>query len=61
MLYYDIKILYKINKTTKIVVDTVIGNTENIKITEAVQQNTIFGPAMCCATTSKVNEKKRSL
>ena len=49
----DIKMLYEINKTTEIIVDTAIGNTENIEITEAVKQGSIFGPAMCCVTTAK--------
>ena len=34
----DINMLYKINKTTEIVVDTAIWNTESIEITEVVKQ-----------------------
>ena len=52
----DIKILYEINKTTEIVVYTVIGNTESIEITEVVKQGSILGPTMCCALTAKVND-----
>ena len=48
--------LYKINKTTEIVVDTAIWNTESIEITEVVKQGQIFGPTMFCATTTKVND-----
>ena len=33
----DIKMLYEINKTTEIVVDTANGNTESIEITEVVK------------------------
>ena len=51
----DIKMLYEINKTIEIVVDTTIENTEIIKTTEAVKQNLIFGPTMCYATTAQVN------
>ena len=40
----DIKMLYEINKTTEIVVDTAIGNTESIEITEVIKQGVIFGP-----------------
>ena len=52
----DINMLYKINKTTEIVADTAIWNTESIEITEVVKQGQIFGPTMCCATTTKVND-----
>ena len=34
----DIKMLYKINKTTEIFVDTAIGNKESIEITEVVKE-----------------------
>ena len=33
----DIKMIYEINKTTEIAVDTATGNTEIIKITEVVK------------------------
>ena len=33
---------YEINKTTEIVVDIAIGNTESIEITEVVKQGSIF-------------------
>ena len=52
----DIKMFYEISKTTEIVVDTAIGNTESIEITEVVKQGLIFAPIMCCATTAKVND-----
>ena len=39
----NIKMLYEINKTTKFVVDTAIGNTESIEITEVVKEGT-----WCC-------------
>ena len=52
----DIKMLYKINKTTEIFVDTAIGNKESIEITEVVKEGQIFGATMCCATTAKVND-----
>ena len=52
----DIKTFYEINKTTKIVVDTTIGNTESTEITEVVKQGSIFGSTMCCATTAKIDD-----
>ena len=51
----DIKILYEMNKKAEIIVDTTVGQTESISIKEIVKQGSIFGPIMCCATTSKVN------
>ena len=32
----DIKMLYEINETTAVVVDTATGNTESIELTEVV-------------------------
>ena len=51
----DIKILYEMNKKAEIIVDTTVGQTESISIKEIVKQESIFGPIMCCATTSRVN------
>ena len=52
----DIKTLLKINKTTKIVIDTATGNTESIEATEVVKQGSTFGLTMCCEKTAKVND-----
>ena len=35
--------------------DTTVGQTESISVKEIVKQGSIFGPIMCCATTSRVN------
>ena len=32
-----------------------MAQTESISIKEIVKQGSIFGPIMCCATTSRVN------
>ena len=50
-----IRSLYEINKTSNIVVDTPVGKTSSITVEEVVKQGTIFGPIMCCASTSRVN------
>ena len=50
-----LKILYKMNKETDIIIRTPVGNTDNIQVKEVVKQGTIFGPIMCCAETSTVN------
>ena len=47
--------MYEINKTSNIVVDTPVGKTSSITV-EVVKQGTTFGPIMCCASTSRVNE-----
>ena len=52
----DIKMLFKINKTTEIVTDTTTGNAENIETTEVVKQGSTFGLTMCCEKTAKVND-----
>ena len=51
-----IRSLYEINKTSNIVVDIPVGKTSSITVGEVVKQGTIFGPIMCCASTSRVNE-----
>ena len=51
----DKKMLCEISKTTEIVVDTVIGIIDSIKITEVAEQASIFEPTMNCATTAKIN------
>ena len=38
-----IRSLYKINKTSNIVVGTPVGKTSNITVEEVVKQETIFG------------------
>ena len=48
--------LYEINKTTEIVIDTAIGNTKSIQIKEVVKEGSIFGPNMCCTATARVND-----
>ena len=53
----NIKMLYKMNKKAQIIVDTTVGQTESINIKKIVKQGSIFGPIMCCATTSKVNNR----
>ena len=51
-----IRSLYELNKTSNIVVDTPVGKTSSITVEEVVKQGTIFGPIICCASTSRVNE-----
>ena len=56
-----IRSLYEINKTSNIVVDTPVGKTSSITVEEVVKQGTIFGPIMCCASTSRVNTIQESV
>ena len=49
--------LYEINKTSNIVIDTPVGKTSSITVEKVVKQGNIFGPIMCCASTSKVNNR----
>ena len=48
--------LYEINKTSNIVADTPVGKTSSKTVEEVMKQGTIFGPIMCCTSTSRVNE-----
>ena len=50
-----IRSLYELNKISNIVVGTPVGKKSSITIEEIVKQGTIFGPIMCCASTSRVN------
>ena len=50
------EILYKLNETAQVKINTPYGDAENIEIKEMVKQGTIYRPIMCCASTAKVNE-----
>ena len=52
----DLEILYKLNETAQVKINTPYGDTENIEIKEVVKQGTTYGPIMCCASTARVNE-----
>ena len=52
----DLEILYKLNETVQVKINTPYGDTENIEIKEVVKQGTTYGPIMCCASTARVNE-----
>ena len=48
-------ILYKINKTSNIAVNTPVGKTSSITVENVIKQGTIFRPILCCVSISKVN------
>ena len=50
-----LKILHEMNRETDIIIITPVENIGNIQVKEVVKQATIFGPIMCCAETSTVN------
>ena len=54
----DIKILYKMNKKAEIIVDTTVGQTENISIKEIVKQGSIFGPIMWLCNNIKSKQHR---
>lgn len=49
-------ILYKLNETALVKINTTYGGTENIEINEVVKQGTTNGPILCCASTARGNE-----
>ena len=51
----DLEILYKLNETAQVKINTPYGDTENIEIKEMVQQRTTHKPIMCCALAARVN------
>ena len=51
----DIKMLYQINKTTNIILNTANWQYQSIKLAEVVKQDFIFATRMCCVTKTKVN------
>ena len=48
--------IYEMNKTSNIVVNTPLGQTETFKIPPAVKQGTVTGPLLCGASTGEVCE-----
>eukprot|EP00111_Clytia_hemisphaerica_P015501 TCONS_00045769-protein len=51
----EIMLVYNMNKTCLITIDTPLGKTEEIEVKEIVRQGTIWGPTLCSITTDKVN------
>ena len=51
----DLEILYKLNETAQVKINTPYGDTENIEIKEMVKQRTTYKPIMCCASAARVN------
>ena len=52
----DLEILYKLNETAQVKINTPYGDTENIEIKEVVKLWTTYEPIMCCASIGRVNE-----
>ena len=49
-------LLYNMNRNAKMKVRTPCGDTATFNIEKVVKQGTIFGPMLCCSSTSKINE-----
>ena len=49
----DLEILYKLNETAQVKINTPYGDIEDIETKEV---GTTYGPIMCCASTARVNE-----
>ena len=52
----DIKILYEMYKKTDIKIEKPFGEISSMEIKEVLKQGSTYGPLMCCAATSKVND-----
>ena len=51
----EVSIIYKMNKMTKVIVNTPVGYTKEFMVEKVVKQGTIYAPILCCASTGKVN------
>ena len=51
----EVMLIYELNRKADIVIETPVGMTENITVTEIVKQGTVYGPKLCCVATEKVN------
>ncbi|XP_066936883.1 uncharacterized protein [Clytia hemisphaerica] len=49
-------LLYTMNRNAQMKVRTPCGDTETFNIEKVVKQGTIFGPILCCSSTSKIIE-----
>ena len=52
----DLEILYKLNETAQVKINTPYEDTKNIEIREVVKQGTTYWSIMCCESITKVNE-----
>ena len=50
--------LFRLNQITNITVKTPEGDTEDFTIINIVKQATTYGPIICCAETSQVNNSE---
>ena len=52
----EAKLMYNMNKKSNIVIQTPVGDTNQIQIGEIVKQGTLSGPILCDINTDKVNK-----
>ena len=57
----EVTMIQAMNRKAKIVVETPSGDTDEINVKNIVKQGTIYGPQLCCVSTSQVNEIKKML
>ena len=56
----EVTMIQAMNREAKIVVETPSGDTDEINVKNIVKQGTIYGPQLCCVSTSQVNEIKET-
>ena len=49
--------MYEGSKNTNVAVNTAVGQTDRVPISDTVQQGGVFGPIMCSNTIDKVGQK----
>ena len=50
-------LMYEGSKNTNVAVNTAVGQTDRVPISDTVQQGGVFGPIMCSNTIDKVGQK----
>eukprot|EP00112_Aurelia_sp_Birch-Aquarium-sp1_P012703 Seg2675.2 transcript_id=Seg2675.2/GoldUCD/mRNA.D3Y31 product="RNA-directed DNA polymerase from mobile element jockey" protein_id=Seg2675.2/GoldUCD/D3Y31 len=56
----EVTMIRAMNSEARIVVETPSGYTGEINVKNIVKQGTIYGPQLCCVSTSQVNEIKET-
>jgi hypothetical protein len=56
----EITTLKAMNKKATIIVETPSGNKNEFEVHNIVKQGTIYGPQLCCVSTTQINEIKET-
>ena len=57
----DAMLIKRMNESSNVVVQTPVGETEQLKLEDVVRQGTVSGPDICCSSTDQVNKNGKSI